>query len=61
MPAAFTSEIEAQRSEKVICEIKPVRSTFAAMDIGNVRPEVFWRCTTGYERDSVQLAAVCIV
>lgn len=46
--------------EKWICEMKPVRNIFAAMDIGNKRPKIFWRYTTGSERDSVQLAAVCI-
>lgn len=27
--------------EKVICEMKPVRNIFAAMDIGNKRPKIF--------------------
>lgn len=27
--------------EEVICEIKPVRNPFAAMDIGIIRPKVF--------------------
>lgn len=47
--------------EKVICEMKQVRNTFAAMDIGNIRLKIFRRrCTTGSKRDSVQLAVVCI-
>lgn len=37
--------------KKVICEIKSVRNTFAAMDIGNIRPKVSWRkYTTGSKR-----------